>query len=143
MKHPLSEQTIQDVRQCVCRLVRLRERELADAAGVAKERPYYSDEKSPSTVVAPGASARWLKSDRTKLAGSWRRGPAFTGPASVSIGLSRFWTLDRASLRIASIAFRNLLLLDPAFQFRANASKSGGGNARLASRGMTCQPGAS
>ena len=34
MKHPLSEQTIQDVRQCLG-LISARERELADAAGVA------------------------------------------------------------------------------------------------------------
>jgi hypothetical protein len=50
MKHPLSEQTIQDVRQCLG-LISARERELADAAGVAQERPYYTDEQPASTVV--------------------------------------------------------------------------------------------
>lgn len=50
MKHPLSEQTIQDVRQCLG-LISARERELADAAGIAQERPYYSDEQPAATVV--------------------------------------------------------------------------------------------
>ena len=50
MKHPLSNQTIQDVRQCLG-LISARERELADAAGVAPERPYYTDEKPAATVV--------------------------------------------------------------------------------------------
>lgn len=51
MKHPLTDQTIQDVRHCLG-LISLRERELADAAGVARERPYYSDQK-PSAEVVP------------------------------------------------------------------------------------------
>lgn len=50
MKHPLSDQTIQDVRQCLG-LISARERELADDAGVAQERPYYTDEKAAATVV--------------------------------------------------------------------------------------------
>lgn len=50
MKHPLSEQTIQDVRHCLG-LISLRERELADAAGAAQERPYYTDEKPAADVV--------------------------------------------------------------------------------------------
>jgi hypothetical protein len=50
MKHPLSDQTIQDVRHCLG-LISLRERELADAAGAAQERPYYTDEKSAAEVV--------------------------------------------------------------------------------------------
>ena len=50
MKHPLSEQTIQDVRHCLG-LISLREKELADAAGVAQERPYYADEQRPAEVV--------------------------------------------------------------------------------------------
>ena len=50
MKHPLSEQTIQDVRHCLG-LISLRERELADAAGVDRERPYYADEQKPAEVV--------------------------------------------------------------------------------------------
>lgn len=50
MKHPLSEQTIQDVRQCLG-LISARERELADAVGLAQERPYYADEPPTATVV--------------------------------------------------------------------------------------------
>jgi hypothetical protein len=50
MKHPLSDQTIQDVRQCLG-LISARERELADDAGVGQERPYYADEKKAATVV--------------------------------------------------------------------------------------------
>ncbi|WP_078120223.1 segregation and condensation protein A [Thiosocius teredinicola] len=50
MKHPLSDQTIQDVRHCLG-LISLRERELADAAGVAQERPYFTDEPAPADVV--------------------------------------------------------------------------------------------
>lgn len=50
MKHPLTHQTIQDVRNCLG-LISARERELADAAGVAQERPYYTDEPPASTVV--------------------------------------------------------------------------------------------
>jgi len=51
MKHALSDQTIQDVRQCLG-LISLRERELADAAGVEQERPYYSDEPRAADVVS-------------------------------------------------------------------------------------------
>lgn len=51
MKHPLSEQTIQDVRHCLG-LISLRERELADAAGLAPERPHYADEKRAAEVVS-------------------------------------------------------------------------------------------
>lgn len=51
MKHPLSDQTIQDVRHCLG-LISLRERELADAAGVAQERPYFSDQKPAAEVVS-------------------------------------------------------------------------------------------
>jgi hypothetical protein len=51
MKHPLSEQTIQDVRHCLG-LISLRERELADEAGIDRERPYYADEKPAAEVVS-------------------------------------------------------------------------------------------
>jgi len=51
MKHPLSDQTIQDVRQCLG-LISLRERELADAAGIGQERPYYTDEQRAADVVS-------------------------------------------------------------------------------------------
>jgi hypothetical protein len=51
MKHPLSNPTIEDVRQCLG-LISARERELADAAGVAQERPFYTDEKPAAEVVS-------------------------------------------------------------------------------------------
>ena len=51
LKHPLSDDTIQDIRMCMG-LITAREKELADAAGrTAVERPYYTDEPRPSTVV--------------------------------------------------------------------------------------------
>jgi hypothetical protein len=49
-KHPLREGTIEDVRLCFS-LIAARERELADAAGVAMERPYYADEPPQAKVV--------------------------------------------------------------------------------------------
>jgi hypothetical protein len=51
IKHPLSESTIEDVRMCLG-LISARERELADAAGVAQERPYYTDEPPSASVVS-------------------------------------------------------------------------------------------
>lgn len=51
MRHPLSEPTIQDIRQCLG-LISSRERELADAAGVSQERPYFTDEKPTAEVVS-------------------------------------------------------------------------------------------
>jgi hypothetical protein len=51
MKHPLSDKTIKDIRQCLG-LISARERELADAAGVEMERPYYADEKRAADVVS-------------------------------------------------------------------------------------------
>jgi len=53
MKHPLSDSTIQDVRECLG-LISLRERELADAAGAVQERPYYADESTAAEVVPIG-----------------------------------------------------------------------------------------
>lgn len=49
-RHPLSDQTIKDVRMCFG-LISARERELADQQGVAMERPYYADEKPTAEVV--------------------------------------------------------------------------------------------
>lgn len=51
MKHPLSDATIDQVRNCLG-LISTRERELADAAGVAVEKPYFSDEKPKADVVS-------------------------------------------------------------------------------------------
>ena len=50
MKHPMSEQTIQDVRACLG-LISARERELADTQGRPMEKPYYVDEPRDATVV--------------------------------------------------------------------------------------------
>ncbi len=47
MKHPLSDQTIEDLRQCLA-LISAREREFAEAAGGAPGlRPRYVDEPAP------------------------------------------------------------------------------------------------
>ena len=51
MRHPLSDATIEDLRQCLA-LISARERELAQAAGRVKEaRPRYADEPSKESVV--------------------------------------------------------------------------------------------
>lgn len=50
LRHPLSDQTLQDIRAGLM-LIAARERELADAQGRARERPYYADEPKPADVV--------------------------------------------------------------------------------------------
>jgi len=50
MKHPLKESTIEDIRQALL-LISTRERELADAAGAAQERPYYTDDTTAPRAV--------------------------------------------------------------------------------------------
>jgi hypothetical protein len=51
LRHPLSEQTIQDIRSCLG-LITAREKELADAEGrSAEERPYFIDEPQQTKVV--------------------------------------------------------------------------------------------
>ncbi len=50
MRHPLSETTIQDVRQCFA-LIAARENELAQAQNRGGERPYYTDQPQTSQVV--------------------------------------------------------------------------------------------
>lgn len=50
MRHPLSEGTILDVRQCLA-LIAAREKELADAQGRGGERPYYADQPPAAQVV--------------------------------------------------------------------------------------------
>ena len=57
MRHPLTEQTIQDIRNCLG-LISARERELADEAGVAVEKPYYTDEKRGADVVSINSIGR-------------------------------------------------------------------------------------
>ena len=51
MRHPLSEGTIQDLRQCLA-LISAREREIAQAAGrPAEKRPRFTDEAPPEEKV--------------------------------------------------------------------------------------------
>ncbi len=59
---PLSEQTIEDVRDCL-KLIALRERELADEAGAARERPYYKDEPQAVKVVPVSDIGRKLSEE--------------------------------------------------------------------------------
>ena len=52
MKHPLSEDTIQGIRECLA-VISARERELNVELGEEEERrPRYADEKPTSTVVS-------------------------------------------------------------------------------------------
>lgn len=51
MKHPLSDPTIQQIRECLG-LISMRERELADDAGAQVEQPYFSDEKPAAEVIS-------------------------------------------------------------------------------------------
>jgi hypothetical protein len=62
MKHPLSEPTMADVRQCLM-LISARERELADAEGRAVERPYYTDEPQAAQVVPIAGLGKRKKQD--------------------------------------------------------------------------------
>lgn len=51
MLHPLSERTIEDIRDCFG-LIAAREAELAEAAGLNRnEKPYYTDQPQKSNVV--------------------------------------------------------------------------------------------
>ena len=63
LRHPLSDQTIQDIRSCLG-LITAREKELADDAGrTVQERPYYVDE-APQTKVVPISKIGKAKQDR-------------------------------------------------------------------------------
>jgi len=62
MQHPLSDNTIEDLRQCLA-LISARERELAAAAGVAQGlRPRYADEPAAQKE----AVVRFHKSGKDK-----------------------------------------------------------------------------
>lgn len=50
MLHPLSEQTIQDIRDCFG-LIAARETELAGEMGLAKEQPYFADQEPKTRAV--------------------------------------------------------------------------------------------
>ncbi len=64
MRHPLKEQTIQDIRLCLL-LISERERELAEAAGRDNNaRPHFTDERRPQgDVVIPITSIGRRKKD--------------------------------------------------------------------------------
>ncbi|MGQ9831452.1 MAG: segregation and condensation protein A [Thermochromatium sp.] len=57
MRHPLSDATIQQVRECLG-LIAAREQELAKEQGRGGERPYYSDEPQEVQLVAFDAIKR-------------------------------------------------------------------------------------
>lgn len=57
MRHPLSDGTIEDVRQCLS-LIAAREKDLADAQGRGGERPYYADEPQRAQVVPVAGLSR-------------------------------------------------------------------------------------
>lgn len=61
MKHPLTPSTIDDIRNCLG-MIAARERELADLAGLATEKPYYADEKPAAEVVSIKTIGRAPKS---------------------------------------------------------------------------------
>ncbi len=50
MLHPLSEQTIDDIRNCFA-LISTREAELAQEAGLSAARPHFSDEPQAAKVI--------------------------------------------------------------------------------------------
>jgi hypothetical protein len=62
MKHPLSDATIEDVRQCLG-LISAREKELAEAQGRSAERPHYSDEPQAAQVVPIAGIGKAKKRD--------------------------------------------------------------------------------
>jgi hypothetical protein len=61
MRHPLSENTIDDVRACLS-LISAREKELADSEGRGGDRPYYADEPQSAQVVPIAGIRRQDKS---------------------------------------------------------------------------------
>jgi len=61
-RHPLSDQTIQDIRMCFG-LIAARERELADAVGAVVERPYFAGEKQKANVISIDSIGKMPKSD--------------------------------------------------------------------------------
>ncbi|MCW8891184.1 MAG: segregation and condensation protein A [Sedimenticola sp.] len=50
MRHPLTDETIQDMRVCLG-MITAREKELSEEAGEAQARPHFIDEQPTSTVV--------------------------------------------------------------------------------------------
>jgi hypothetical protein len=61
LKHPLSDRTIENIRQCLV-LITARERELAQEAGVSmNQRPHFADEPQSAAVVSIDKIARARK----------------------------------------------------------------------------------
>lgn len=56
MHHPLSEQTIEDIKACFA-LISAREMELAEETGLAQEKPYFSDDPQKAKVVSINRSS--------------------------------------------------------------------------------------
>ena len=65
LKHPLSDNTIEDIRTCLG-LISNRERELADIAGIDKEVPYYADEKKSAEVVSINTITKINKTEESE-----------------------------------------------------------------------------
>jgi hypothetical protein len=66
LKHPLSDRTIEGIRQCL-RLISARERELVEDAGKTLDmRPYYVDEPNKNVVVPITKISRNKKKDPDK-----------------------------------------------------------------------------
>ena len=62
MRHPLSEPTIEDMRQCLG-LIAAREKELADEQGRGGERPFFADEPQSAQVVPIAGLGKRAKED--------------------------------------------------------------------------------
>ena len=66
LKHPLSDRTIEGIRQCL-RLISARERELVEGAGKTMDmRPHYVDEPKKNVVVPITRIERNTKKDPDK-----------------------------------------------------------------------------
>jgi hypothetical protein len=66
LKHPLSDRTIEGIRQCL-KLVSARERELIEDAGKSMDmRPHYVDEPKKNVVVPITKIGRYTKIDPDK-----------------------------------------------------------------------------
>ena len=55
MRHPLSDQTIEDIKHCFA-LISARENELAEEAGITQARPGYTNEPQKAQVIHIGKS---------------------------------------------------------------------------------------
>jgi hypothetical protein len=63
MRHPLSETTIEDIRQCLA-LIAAREREIAHGEGRTQElRPHFADEQQKKVAVPIGEIGKPKKKD--------------------------------------------------------------------------------